>query len=103
MSKGEILEEKKEQGLFENVRRLETALYGGIDTNNLGESNKQKINEPGVYSTKLVEGDLNRIDEEDEEDGDEDEEIHTEREYMEAEAAQQKKSKVNSKKGSLNI
>jgi hypothetical protein len=40
-----------------------------------------------VYSTKLVEGDLNQIDEEDEEDGDEDEEIHTEREYMEAEAA----------------
>ena len=30
---------------------------------------------------------MNRIDEEDEEDADEDEEIHTEREYMEAEAA----------------
>jgi len=57
--------------------------------NGLGESNSQKVNEPGMYSTKLVEGDLNRIDEEDEEDGDEDEEIHTEREYMEAEAVWQ--------------
>ena len=103
MSKGEILEEKKEQGLWDNVRRLETALYGGNDTNDHSESNKQKINEAGIYTKKLVDGDLNRIDEEDEEDADEDEEIHTEREYMEAEAVWQKKSKVNSKKGSLNI
>ena len=74
------------------MRRLETAIYGGNYTNGLSESNAQKINEPGMYSTKLVEGNLNRIEEEDEEEGDEDEEIHTEREYMEAEAAWHKKS-----------
>jgi hypothetical protein len=54
-----------------------------------------------MYTTKLAEGDLNRIEEEDEEDGDEDEEIHTEREYMEAEAAWHRNSKYNSKKGSI--
>jgi hypothetical protein len=77
-------------------------MYGGNSTNELSESNMVKINEPGLYSTKLAEGDLNRIDEEDEEDADEDEEIHTEREYIEAEELWQKKSKINSKKVSLN-
>jgi hypothetical protein len=77
-------------------------MYGGNGTSDLGETNKVKINEPGMYSTKLAEGDLNRIDEEDEEDAEEDEEIHTEREYMEAEELWQKKSKINSKKVSLN-
>ena len=77
--------------MWDNVRRLETAIYGVKDTSDNSESIKQQkvVNSPGMYTTKLAEGDLNRIDEEDEEDGDEDEEIHTEREYLEAEAVLQ--------------